>query len=344
MAAANLAAAAFVSIAFFGAGTRLSLRHALEAFAVALVFAICIGVPSAIMIPRLSKPLWRFPFPINWIGLVAAMFVIAIAGSAATIGILIVSDYIPAGAFGAWFLGSIRYAIITTLIFGISISAYEMLRGQLDEALLTVRTKERDEAEARRLAAEAQLVSLESRVQPHFLFNTLNSIASLIPTDPKGAEKMTGQLASLLRSSLDGADRPLVPLAQEVETVREYLDIERVRFGDRLRCRFDVDQSAEAVLLPRFSLQTLVENAVKYAVAPRRDGGSVAIAARMVDSRVRIEVGDDGSGFDPTAIPSNHGLDALRRRLALTFGEEAHLDVRSSPAGTTVRIDIPRSA
>jgi LytS/YehU family sensor histidine kinase len=210
--------------------------------------------------------------------------------------------------------------------------------------MLTVRTKERDEADARRLTAEAQLAALESRVQPHFLFNTLNSIASLIPSDPQGAEKMTGQLASLLRSSLDGADRPLVPLGQEVETVREYLDIERVRFGNRLRCRFDVEADAKTALLPRFSLQTVVENAVKYAVAPRRDGGRIAIAARLVNGRVRIEVDDDGAGFDEASIPPNHGLDALRRRLALTFGDRAGLAVRSSPAGTTVSIEIPGSA
>jgi hypothetical protein len=257
MAAANLAAAAFVSIAFFGAGTQGSLRHAVEAFAVALVFSICIGVPSAITIPRLSKPLWQFPFPLNWIGFIAAMFTMAMAGSALAIAILVFVGYIPATAFGAWFVGSIRYAIITTLIFGVSISAYEMLRGRLDQALLDVRTKERDEAEARRLAAEAQLASLESKVQPHFLFNTLNSIASLIPSDPSGAERMTGQLAALLRSSLDGAERPLVPLAEELVTVREYLDIERVRFGARLRCSFDVAEEAQAARLRGFRSRPL---------------------------------------------------------------------------------------
>ena len=102
--------------------------------------------------------------------------------------------------------------LVTTLTFGISISAYELMRSRLEAATLTVRTKERDEAEARRAAIEAQLASLESRVQPHFLFNTLNSIASLIPSDPRGAERMTAQLASLLRSSLDAANAPLTTI------------------------------------------------------------------------------------------------------------------------------------
>ena len=343
MAAAIVVAAIFVAVAFIGVGFDTPLQQAAEMLGVALLFSICIGTSCALVIPRISPRLWTYRFPVNWIILILAMFVLALFGSTVTIAILVLIGYIPAARFTEWLLGSARYAIITTLTFGIAMSAYELMRARLELALLTARTKERDEAEARRLAAEAQLASLESRVQPHFLFNTLNSIAALIPTDPKGAEKMTGQLASLLRSSLDGADRPLVPLGQEVETVREYLEIERVRFGDRLRCRFDVEAAAEPALVPRFSLQTVVENAVKYAVSPRRDGGRLEIAARMVDGRVRIDVDDDGGGFDTAAIPAHHGLDALRRRLALTFGDRASLEVRSSPAGTSVRIDIPRS-
>ena len=344
MAAAIVVAANFVAVAFIGVGIDTPWPQAAEMLGVALLFSICIGGSCAAVIPRISPRLWTYPFPINWIVLILTMFVLALSGSAVTIAILVAVGYIPAARFLEWLLGSARYAIITTLTFGIAMSAYELMRARLDEALLAVRTKERDEAEARRLAAEAQLASLEARVQPHFLFNTLNAIASLIPSDPHGAEKMTGQLASLLRSSLDGADRPLVTLGHEVETVREYLDIERVRFGDRLRCRFDVEDSVTTVLLPRFSLQTVVETAVKYADSPRRDGGRVAIAARLVDGRVHIEVDDDGAGFDATAIPANHGLDTLRRRLALTFGDRAGLEVSSSPAGTTVRIDLPRPA
>jgi sensor histidine kinase YesM len=344
MAAAIVVAAIFVAVAFIGVSFDTPWPQAAEMLGVALLYSICIGTSCAAVIPRISPRLWTYPFPINWIVLILIMFVLALSGSAVTIAILVFVGYVPTAQFTEWLLGSARYAIITTLTFGIAMSVYELMRARLDEALLTARTKERDEAEAQRLAAEAQLVSLESRVQPHFLFNTLNSIASLIPTDPKGAEKMTGQLASILRSSLNGADRPLVPLGQEIATVREYLDIERVRFADRLRCRFDVDQAAATAMLPPFSLQTVVENAVKYAVAPRRDGGSVVIAAQAVDGRVRIEVADDGGGFDAASIPANHGLDALRRRLALTFGDQARLDVRSSPAGTTVRMDIPNSA
>ena len=239
MAAAFVAAAVFVAVGFTGVGVGTPWRRAAEAFGVALLYSFTIGTLCAVFIPRISPRLWEYRFPVNWLLLVACMFGFAMAGSVATIAILAVIGYIPAAQFGEWLVGSARNAIITTLTFGLAISAYEMMRSRLEAATLAVRTKERDEAEARHAAVEAQLASLESRVQPHFLFNTLNSIASLIPSDPNGAEKMTAQLASLLRSSLDVADRPLVPLEQEVQTVRDYLEIERVRFGDRMKGELD---------------------------------------------------------------------------------------------------------
>ena len=159
-------------------------------------------------------------------------------------------------------------------------TTYELLRDRLDAATIALRTKERDEAEARRVASEARLASLESRVHPHFLFNTLNSIAALIPDDPKGAERMTGRLATLMRSALDTAASPLVSLEQELDLVRAYLEIERVRFGDRLRYTIEAPVELDAIPVPRLSLQTLVENSVKYAVTPRRAGATLAVRAR----------------------------------------------------------------
>ena len=140
----------------------------------------------------------------------------------------------------------------------------EIGRSRLVAATLALRTKERDEAEARRVATEAQLASLESRVNPHFLFNTLNSIAALVRDDPAAAERMTGQLAALMRSSLY-QQTPLVTLDEELRIVRAYLEIEQVRFGDRLHYRFEVTEDATAALVPRLAVQTLVENSVKYA-------------------------------------------------------------------------------
>ena len=342
MVGANIAATVFVAVAFFGVGFGVPWRGAAEGLRIAFLFSLTIGSLCAIFIPRITPRLWQYRFPINWLLLIACLFAFAIAGSAMTIGILAGIGYIPADQFAGWLAASARYAIVTTLTFGISISAYELMRSRLEVATLAVRTKERDEAEARRAASEAKLASLESRVQPHFLFNTLNSIASLIPTDPRGAERMTAQLASLLRSSLDAANTPLVPLEDELRIVRDYLDIERVRFGHRVQPELAIEPGLETVLVPRFSLQTLVENSVKYAIAPRREGGRVSVRAAARDGRVRIEVEDDGPGFDPEVVPGNHGLALVRQRLACTYGDDATLQIHASSGGTTVTLELPQ--
>ena len=110
---------------------------------------------------------------------------------------------------------------------------------------------------------------------------------------------MTTQLASLMRSSLDQSSTPLVPLEQEIQSVRDYLEIEHVRFGDRLRYDIQVTSEAYGVPVPRLALQTVVENSVKYAVSARREGASVSITGQRADGRLRVEVIDDGPGFDP---------------------------------------------
>jgi sensor histidine kinase YesM len=306
-----------------------------------MLFSNCIGPLIAVTMPYLAPPVKkRFAFPFDWSVLIGAMAVIGLVGCAIAITILRAIGYLPPGRFVQWFYGSIRVSIIATLTFGVFGTALEMLRARLDAATLALRTNERDIADARRLAAEAQLASLESRVQPHFLFNTLNSIAALIHDDPAGAERMTAQLASLLRSSLD-QQASLVPLEEELRIVRNYLDIEQVRFGNRLR--FDIQMAAEAkgARVPRLAVQTLVENSVKYAISPRREGGTIAINAAMSNGHVQISVRDDGPGFDAKAAPQGHGLALVSQRLAMTLGERARLHIEAGSGGSTVIIDVP---
>jgi two-component system, LytTR family, sensor histidine kinase AlgZ len=342
MLAANLAAALLVVLTFSGVDAATPWRNIVRSFAVAFLFATCTGPLLALTMPRLGRLVWqRFAFPFNWIVNVAVMMALAVVGSLLAITILVAIGYVPGDQFVGWFRNSLRIAIVVTLTIGISVTAYELLRARLEETTLALRTKERDEAEARRLATEAQLASLESRVQPHFLFNTLNSIAALIPTDPAGAERMTGQLASLLRSSLDTEASSVVPLEQELQTVRNYLDIERVRFGERLRYQLEVAEEIGVLLVPRMSLQTLVENSVKYAVSGRRGGGSIAVRASRHGERLRLEVEDDGPGFGESTVPPNHGLALLRERLRLTFNGRASMRVAANAGRTVVGIDLP---
>src|SRR6476660_471501 len=319
--AANVAAALAVTVFYSGVSLRTPPRQMLEAFAIAMLFSTIIGPTLGIVMPRVGPAVaCRLSFPFDWLVLIATMVAIALAGSFTAILILAAIGYLHgAGIVATWMAGSLKVSIAITLTFGIFLTVVESMRRQINEARMALRTKERDEAEARRLAAEAQLASIESRVQPHFLFNTLNSIAALVHEDPAGAERMTTQLASLMRSSLDSTSKPLVPLEEELRVVSAYLAIEAVRFGSRLRYVIDVPAAARTVEVPRLAVQTIVENSVKYAVSPRREGGSIAVRADARNGRVEIAVEDDGPGFDPSAALPGHGLALVRERLAMTL-------------------------
>jgi len=275
--------------------------------------------------PRYARR--RFRYPLNWVIVALGLVALAVGGSLLGVAFLVGLRWIDSSRAVGLLLASLPTATYFTLLFGMATSFMS-------------ESKERATAEARRLAAEAQLASLESRVNPHFLFNTLNSIAALTHSNPSGAEQMTNQLASLMRSSLDSASTPLVQLGEEIDLVRKYLAIERVRFGDRLRYTIEVDDDV-TTLVPRLSLQTLVENSVKYAVSTQRDGASVSIAGVARDGFTRVEVEDDGPGFDPRTARDGHGLALLRARLAMSFGSEARLEVQSRPGCTRVAIVVP---
>jgi LytS/YehU family sensor histidine kinase len=283
----------------------------------------------------------KLPFPADWTVIVIALVVFGAIGSLTATAIGTLLGYVPSSRFmREWYPNTLKVSIYFTLAFGLAGAAVGEARSRLASTTVALRTKERDEAEARRLAAEAQLASLEARVDPHFLFNTLNSIAALVREHPADAERVIEQLSALMRSSLDRR-ASLVPLDEELRMVRSYLEIERIRFGDRLR--FDVSSfsSERAPLVPRLSLQTLVENSVKYAVSPSREGASITVNATSRDGRVFVVVEDDGPGLSSVELPEGHGLQLLKSRLAMTFGERASLLVDSRPGRTRVSLDLP---
>jgi sensor histidine kinase YesM len=343
MAAVNAAAALMAGVAFNGVTWHTPWHKAAEVMSICFLFSSIISSMCAITISLIAPTLFkRIMFPLNWAILIAVLVALSAIGSLTALLVLSAIGYLESREiFFRWFAGTLKVSVIVTLVFGIFGTLIELLQVRLNDATVALRTKERDEAEARRLAAEAQLASIESRVQPHFLFNTLNSIAALVHDDPAGAERMTGQLASLLRSALDSTATPLVPLDEELRVVRAYLDIERVRFGDRLRYAVDLGEGTASALVPRMALQTLVENSVKYAVSPRREGASIQVRAVADDGRVRLTVEDDGPGFDPAERPAGHGLALLGARLAMLFGDRAAMAVDSRNGRTGVTLDLP---
>ena len=168
---------------------------------------------------------------------------------------------------------------ISFVALGFSV-LYDTSKARLEAAAVQLKVKELERQRALTLATQAKLSSLESRIHPHFLFNALNSVASLIHDDPNHAERLLNQLAALLRFSLDSVKASLVPLDQELKIVRDYLEIEKARFAGRLRYEIDVPAAFLGnCVFRRSPIQTLVENSIKYAVAPRRDGGAIWVRA-----------------------------------------------------------------
>ena len=206
-----------------------------------------------------------------------------------------------------------------------------------------VETRERARAQAQ--LAEAQLHSLRLQLNPHFLFNTLNAITALIPTEPRGAEKMVTGLSELLRASLHSAGEQEVPLARELDHLRLYVDIQQTRFGGRLAVAFDVDPATRSALVPSLVLQPLVENAIRHGIAPRGSGGSVLVRAARAGDELLLEVRDDGIGAEVEngrLAREGVGLSNTRERLRRLHGERHDFSYETSPgAGFAVRLTLP---
>lgn len=191
----------------------------------------------------------------------------------------------------------------------------------------------------------AHLAALRLQLNPHFLFNSMNALSSLVVTGRTGeAESMIERLSAFLRATLTSDPSTLVRLDEEFETLESYLDVERVRFGDRLHCRLDLPGALEAVRVPPFLLQPLVENAVKYAVAPSRRPVTVTVSARSDGERLTLAVEDDGEGCEAVAGGTGVGLANVRQRLALEYGGAASLQARCLPSGFRAVITIPAGA
>ena len=203
--------------------------------------------------------------------------------------------------------------------------------------------RELQEARLRGDLARAQLQSLQMQLQPHFMFNTLHAISMLVEENPPAATVMIRQLGDLLRRTLQLADVPEIPLEDELALLTDYLEIEKTRFGDRLIVTVDVDPTLKTAMVPSFILQPLVENSIRHGIAPRVEGGSVAVHARRVGPRMQLEVTDDGPGF-AAETSGGVGLSTTSERLAVRYGSEAELRITNGASGrTSVVVELPVS-
>lgn len=318
-----VAAIAFITVAAFLLSAFLtrdfSIRYIAPGLLASLMYSVCIGGLCTL------AGLLLGPYASNWSGMRKVIAWAAIMALSVVVGTAI--GYSALQAMGMR-LGSFRWALqfaaLVTVTFGAMMVIYEYWRFKF--------------LRAEQLATEARLASLESRIHPHFLFNTLNTISSLIHSDPERADQQLQRLSALLRFSLDAPETRLVPLARELKIVRDYLEIERTRFGERLRYSIDAAPSLDEIGVPPLAIQTLVENSVKHVIAARREGGSVAVSAVVRSGRLVIAVADGGPGVTEESVTKGHGLAVLRERLQVLFDGAGTL--RLSAGG--VEMELPR--
>jgi signal transduction histidine kinase len=200
----------------------------------------------------------------------------------------------------------------------------------------------RETASGKELAV-AKLSLLQAQVEPHFLYNTLASAQLLTRTDPARADEMLGHLITYLRHSLPRTEDSFATLGEEVERARAYLQILRIRMGERLKLEIQVPEALKSVQLPPMMLQTLVENALKHGLEPLPEGGTVWIIAREADERLTVTVADNGRGFSDEGGGTGIGLKNVRERLRLAYGDAAGFNVVSNfPRGVAATITVPK--
>jgi two-component system, LytTR family, sensor kinase len=292
----------------------------------------------------LLRGLWHLP-PAR---LVAAMVlpVLAASGVMGIVYLIVLYDWCgtecqPSSRLAYFaYMVSHLYVVMTWVGFYIGIKYYRQLQQQTRRALA-----------ANAMAHQAQLKMLRYQLNPHFLFNTLNAISTLIlDRGNDTANRMVQSLSAFLRHSLDSDPMQRVTFKQELDALRLYLDIEKVRFADRLQIDYRIEPDCYSALLPSLLLQPMVENAIKYAVAKRVEGGVLEIGARRDGGMLELRVADDGPGcpkFENGGMPEGHGVGLVntRERLRVLYGDEQTFVARNrEPHGVEVLIRLPFEA
>lgn len=229
--------------------------------------------------------------------------------------------------------------VLGVLLFALAVLAHLVLA-----VLERSRAAERRALEHQVLAREAELKSLKAQLDPHFLFNSLNSVAALIGTDAPAARRMCFLMAGFFRKSLGLGRRESIPLAEEIYLAETFLAIEEVRFGERLRARFEVEESALALAVPPLVLQPLVENAVHHGVAHLVEGGEVRVVARRRDDLLELAVENPCDPERPASRGAGVGLANVGARLEALFGHRARLAVEAAPERYRVSLLLPAQA
>ncbi|OAO05095.1 sensor histidine kinase [Parasphingorhabdus sp.] len=308
-------------------------------FLVPVIISTITGYSISLLLSVVYKNLFNRRPIVTWTITAATLTLAASLYAFIDAWVFLIQNPTTETAFGTLFLGSL---FLGSLMLGAWSALYYAINFFLrveeqNDQLLQLETQ----------ATRAQLAMLRYQLNPHFLFNTLNSISTLVllrQTEPANA--MLSRLSSFLRHTLVNEVHSRVTLAQEVETLHLYLDIEKMRFEERLRPKFDIDPNVRDALLPSLLLQPLVENAIKYAVTPKEEGADILVSAHLDRDKVRIIVSDTGPGTAGPIAKNTHstgvGLGNIQERLKQAYGDAAEFETRSSPGqGFEVVIALP---
>jgi two-component sensor histidine kinase len=317
-------------IAMTPAGTHTSRMVAISFWGVAT------GLVVSDLWHRLLKAQVRNGIRINWKVMLVAILVLGVIHTGVqTVGYLVIKPFGEVHGV-AWLPGALMFWWGVYLVWNIFYMA-----------VLSLRRANRFEQEALRLeisAKDAELRALQAQVNPHFFFNSMNSVRALIYEDQNAAAQMIDQLASVMRYALQSGQNDTVPLAAEIEAVQAYLAIEKIRFEERMRVSVEIGMGLEHVRIPPMALQTLVENAVKYGVETSPTGSEIRIRAqRMDDGMIHIEIANLGAIL-PFANSTKVGLVNTRKRLALALGSSANLDLTENSGWVRATLTLPEAA
>jgi signal transduction histidine kinase len=233
------------------------------------------------------------------------------------------------------------FTLTIAVVFGTGISYYFYSRGVIAESQAVMREEALARASHERRLVEANLQLLQAQIEPHFLFNTLSNILSLIRDEPAKAERMLEDLTRYLRASLQRTRSREVTLDDELTLLRAYLGIQQVRMGARLRFSIDVGPDLGGVSVPPLVIQPLAENAIRHGLEPLVEGGELKVLVRRRDDQLEIEISDSGPGMMATAVPGV-GLGNVRARLRALYQDSASLTLHpNEPRGLTAKVSIP---
>ncbi|MBL0142702.1 MAG: histidine kinase [Betaproteobacteria bacterium] len=239
-----------------------------------------------------------------------------------------------------WILAIAMTSLVISIVIGIIF--FWRQKSALAEAALA--REQRRAADIEREATVANLRALQAQIEPHFLFNTLANVTSLIDADPARARHMLETFIRFLRATLAGTRRTSTSLADEFSLIRDFLEVLKIRMGDRLEVRMDLPAELAAIEIAPMLVQPVVENAIRHGIEPKVEGGTIELRARRIEGRLLLEIADTGVGFSD-ATAGGVGLANVRERLRLSHGEAARLSVRDNvPQGTVVALEFPVAA